>query len=102
MFDNTNMFSDSSLQTSPSLLRATTPHELGEHFRAERKALGKTLEEVAQAVGCRRQTIADIEAGKNVGLLTVFMALGALGKCLEIKSTRYELGSTPDLMGDDA
>jgi DNA-binding XRE family transcriptional regulator len=102
MFDNTNMYIDIASQTLTLPLRASTPHELGELYRAERKALGKTLEQVAQAVGCRRQTIADIEAGKNVGLLTVFMALGVLGRCLEIKSTRYELDSMPDLMGDDA
>lgn len=102
MFDNTNMPTGSSPTESQRLLRASTPLELGELFRAERKALGKTLEDVAQQTGCRRQTIADIEAGKNVGLLTVFMALGALGKCVEIKSTRYEFGSMPDFMRDDA
>ena len=105
MFDNENMAS--ALQTnqphpSPALLRASTPLEFGVLYRAQRKALGKTLEDVAQLVGCRRQTIADIEPGKNVGLLTVFMALGALGKCVEIKSTRYELDSMPDLMGNTA
>ena len=101
MFDNTNMYSATPFEVPPSLLRASTPLEFGERFRAERKALGKTLEDVAVAVGCRRQTIADIEVGKNVGLMTVFMALGAIGKCVEIKSTRFELDTMPNLMGDD-
>lgn len=93
-----------SLNTNEStpIPRASTPREFGAIYRVERKALGKTLEDIAKLVGCRRQTIADIEAGRNVGVLTVFMALAALGKCVEIKSTRYELGSMPDLMGNSA
>lgn len=105
MFDNSNMNVDfeSNLDAAKQnqWLRASTPLEFGERFRAERKALGKTLEDLATAVGCRRQTIADIEAGKNVGLMTVFMALGALGKCIEIKSTRYEFGDMLNWMDDN-
>jgi transcriptional regulator with XRE-family HTH domain len=81
--------------------RASSPSEFGVIYRAERKAQGKTLQEIAELAGCRRQTIADIEAGKSVGMFTVFMALNALGKCVEVKSTRYEFGSIPDLMGND-
>jgi hypothetical protein len=39
--------------------------ELGASFRANRLALRKTLQWVATRVGCRRQTIADLEAGKG-------------------------------------
>ncbi len=102
MFDNKNMIKPLSINESAPLPRASTPYEFGALYRLERKALGKTLDDVALAVGCRRQTIAQMEAGKNVGMMTVFMALAALGKCVEIKSTRYEFGSIPDLMGEDA
>jgi DNA-binding XRE family transcriptional regulator len=102
MFDNANMNESQTSHQPLALLRASTPQELGALYRLERKALGKTIADIAAIVGCRRQTIADIEAGKNVGMLTVFMALGALGKCVEIKSTRYEFGSIPNLMEVDA
>lgn len=100
MFDNKNMIKSPNTNESALFPRASTPHEFGALYRLERKALGRTLQDIALAVGCRRQTIADMEAGGNVGVLTVFMALAAIGKCVEIKSTRYELGSIPDLMGE--
>jgi transcriptional regulator with XRE-family HTH domain len=101
MFDNKNMPNHLNSSNSQTHSRANSPREFGVIYRAERKAQGKTLQEIAELVGCRRQTIADIEAGKSVGMLTVFMALAALGKCVEVKSTRYEFGSIPDLMEND-
>lgn len=73
------------------LTKASTPKEFGELFRAEREALGMTQQDVARAVGCRRQTIGDLEDGKNVGLMTVFMALSAIRKSISIKSSSLEL-----------
>lgn len=70
---------------------ARTPREFGEMFRAEREALGMTQQQVADSVKCRRQTIGDLEDGKNVGLMTVFMALSTIGKTLAIKSNTVEL-----------
>lgn len=96
------MLKKSEADASPVFPRASSPREFGTLYRTERKAQGKTLQDIAKVAACRRQTIADIEEGKNVGLLTVFMALAALGKCVEIKSTRYEFGDIPDLMGDGA
>ena len=86
MFDNANMASQNSI-----LNKASTPKEFGDMFRAEREALGMTQQDVARAVGCRRQTIGDLEDGKNVGLMTVFMALSAIRKSLAIKSSNLEL-----------
>jgi DNA-binding XRE family transcriptional regulator len=86
MFDNTNMNDAESMP-----LKASTPKEFGEMFRAEREALGMTQQAVARAAQCRRQTIGDLEDGKNVGLMTVFMALSAISKSLVIKSNRLEL-----------
>ena len=73
----------------------------GEMFRRERKALGLTLEETGKRAGCRRQTIADIEAGKNVGLQTVFRALSVIGKQLELRPIGLDLAHIRDYLGDD-
>lgn len=86
MCDNSHMNDYKVLPTN-----AKTPREFGEMFRAEREALGMTQQQVASSVKCRRQTIGDLEDGKNVGLMTVFMALSAIGKTLAIKSNIIEL-----------
>ena len=67
------------------------PAMFGRAFKAERRALGKTQQEIAEAARCRRQTIADLEAGRNVSLHTVFAALAALGKGLLIVDARRDL-----------
>jgi len=72
-------------------LAALTPLMFGRSFKAERKALGKTQQEVADQAGCRRQTIVDLEAGRNVSLHTVFAALAAIGKGLLITDARPDL-----------
>ena len=75
--------------------------EFGAALRAERIALGKTLQWVAERVGCRRQTISDLVAGKNVGLYTAFAALAALDKGLSIVDSRIELERLKDLLDED-
>lgn len=72
-------------------LASLNPLMFGRAYRAERRALGKTQQEVADLARCRRQTIADLEAGRNVSLHTIFGALGALGKGLSINDARPEL-----------
>ena len=67
------------------------PLMFGRAFRAERRALGRTQQEIAEAARCRRQTIADLEVGRNVSLHTVFAALAALGKGLLIADARPDL-----------
>lgn len=75
--------------------------EMGKRFRANRRALHKTQEYVAQQVGCRRQTIADIEAGKNVEIYTLIAALSALGKGLEIVDARVDYERISEIFKDD-
>ena len=86
MFEITNMTKPAYLPT-----RARTPLDFGQMFCAERKAVGMTQLQVAQSVGCRRQTISDLEAGKNIGLLTIFTALSAIGKTIAIQSNHFDL-----------
>jgi DNA-binding XRE family transcriptional regulator len=94
MFEYTNM-----PDAFFSKLRNTA--DFGAQFRRERLALGKTQAEVAQTAGVRRQTIADMERGHSVTMLTVLSALSALGKALEIVDLRHEMDRLPDFMHDD-
>lgn len=75
---------------------------LGALVRAERRARGRSQEWVAERVGCRRQTIADLEAGRNVALNILMGTLTALGKGLSIVDARVELEHLEDIFGDDA
>lgn len=70
------------------MLRAQDGQTFGRMLRAERKALGKTQTDVAVAVGVRRQTIADVEVGKNVGSHVIFAMLAVLGKMVAITDER--------------
>lgn len=73
--------------------RAQDSGTFGQMVRKERIALGKTQDDLAHAVGTRRQTIADLERGKNVGSHIVFATLGALGKLVEITDARPDTES---------
>ena len=64
------------------------PRELGRALRAERRALGLTQQALAESAGYRRQTIVDLEAGRNVSVQTLFAALSALGKGLRLMDAR--------------
>lgn len=76
------------------------PRDLGRAFRAERRALRMTQAALAKAIGYRRQTIVDLEAGKNVSTQTLFAALAALGKGLDIVDTRPSLDDLSRLRDD--
>lgn len=80
---------------------AYTASELGALIRAERKARGHSQEWVAERVGCRRQTLADLEAGRNVALNILMGALAALGKGLAVVDARVELERLEEIFGDD-
>ena len=82
---------------SPTL-RAQDGATFGRLLRRERKALGRTLGDVAEMVGTSRQTVADLEAGKNVGLHIVFGVLAALGKMVAVTDARPDLESIRALM----
>ena len=75
-----------------------TPRELGIALRTERKAQGKTQRELAEAIPCRRQTVLDMEAGRNVSLHTLMAALASLGKGLDIVDARVEPGQLQQLL----
>ena len=81
---------------------AYTPKDLGALIRAERKARGRSQEWIAERVGCRRQTIADLEAGRNVALNVVMGTLAALGKGLAVVDARVDLENLAEIFSDNA
>jgi len=83
------------LQTAASLA------DFGEMFRRERKALGMSQSDVAKKASCRRQTIADIEAGKSVTTLTFFNAIQAIQKQIQLCSTGVDLENIRAFLGPD-
>ncbi len=82
------------------ILRAQDSQTFGQMLRDERKALGKTQDDVAAAVGTRRQTIADLEGGRNVGSHIVFAVLAALGKMVAITDARPDLETIRAMVGE--
>jgi transcriptional regulator with XRE-family HTH domain len=80
---------------------ALNAHDLGIWVRSERKAQGRSQAWIAARVGCRRQTIADLEAGRNVELKMLFGALAALGKGLAIVDFRIDLERLNEVFPDE-
>jgi transcriptional regulator with XRE-family HTH domain len=75
--------------------------DLGTRIRAERKAQGRSQAWIADQVGCRRQTILDLEAGRNVELNILFGALAALGKGLAVVDARIDVERLNEVFRDD-
>lgn len=89
------------MDMTDALTTCGTPAEFGQAFRREREALGLTQSDVAKIVGCRRQTIGDLEEGKNVGMLTLFRALGVIDKRLAIHADRPDAAAIARMLEDD-
>ena len=68
----------------PTTRFISTSRELGAALRAERKARGLTLQQVADKVSLRRQTVAALESGENASLHTVMAVLAVLGMGLHV------------------
>jgi transcriptional regulator with XRE-family HTH domain len=62
--------------------------ELGRQLRHERRALGLTQQQLAMRVGVSRQTLIDLEKGKNVSLQVLMSILAGLGKALKLVDAR--------------
>jgi DNA-binding XRE family transcriptional regulator len=80
---------------------ALNTHDLGIWVRAERKAQGRKQAWVADQVGCRRQTIIDLEAGRNVELNILFGALAVLGKGLAVVDARIDVERLNEIFRDE-
>jgi DNA-binding XRE family transcriptional regulator len=80
---------------------ALNAQDLGIWVRSERKAQGRSQAWIADQVGCRRQTIIDLEAGRNVELNVLFGALAALGKGLAIVDARIDVERLNEVFRDE-
>ena len=80
---------------------ATNGVELGAWLRAEREALGHTQSWMATRVRTRRQTIADLEAGRNVSVGVLFGVLTALGKGIQIVDARIDHDRLKEVFPDE-
>jgi DNA-binding XRE family transcriptional regulator len=80
---------------------ALNAQDLASWLRSERTAQGRSQAWIAARVGCRRQTIVDLEAGRNVELNALFGALAALGKGLAIVDTRVEVERLNEVFRDE-
>ncbi len=80
---------------------ALSTAQLGALVRAERKARGRTQAWVAARAGYRRQTIADLEAGRNVEINVLMRALAALGKALAVVDARIDVERLAEIFDDD-
>jgi DNA-binding XRE family transcriptional regulator len=80
---------------------ALTSHDLGASMRSERKAQGRSQAWIAVQVGCRRQTIVDLEAGRNVELNVLFGTLAALGKGIAIVDVRIDVERLNEVFRDE-
>lgn len=80
---------------------ALNTQDLGIWVRSERKAQGRSQAWIADQVGCRRQTIVDLEAGRNVELNILFGALAALGKGLAVVDTRIDIERLNEVFRDE-
>ena len=81
------------------------PEQIGGVLREKRKAMGLTQDELSQKMGVRRQTLADLELGKNVGshlLINVMTYLGVSIDSLVTESNQQVVGQLPTLVKEDA
>lgn len=69
-------------------LPAQNPVDFGELVARERKALGKTQQQLGDEVGVNRKTIRELESGGNVRMHTVFAVLAALGHGIRVETIR--------------
>jgi DNA-binding XRE family transcriptional regulator len=80
---------------------ALNTRDLGIRVRSERKAQGRSQAWIAAQVGCRRQTVVDLEAGRNVAVNVLFGALAALGKGLAIVDARIDVERLNEVFRDE-
>lgn len=89
-------------EDKPSPFPLFTPQDWGKAIRKERRARGWTQAEFARICGRRRQTIIDLEKGRNVSLYTFRIALISLGKGIRIESIgRVELERLAEIFAED-
>lgn len=80
---------------------AFTAADLGTLLRRERRAQGLTQQALAERARITRQTIIDLEQGRNTSVYVLMGVLAALGKALEVKDARPSVPDVRALFADD-
>lgn len=80
---------------------STNLRELGDAIQRERLARGFTQAALAEKIGAQRKTIVDLEAGRNVGLVTFMAAIAALGKGVAVASAEIDLENLREVFPDE-
>jgi len=62
-----------------NIISENNPLEIGRFLRAQRKRRGLNQQDLARRTGVRRQTIADLENGKNAGSHLLYAVMKELG-----------------------
>lgn len=65
---------------------ALTPQAIGEAIRLRRKALGNTLDDLAEASGISKRTLIKLEQGQDVRFSTLTTVLSWLGLSLDFST----------------
>ena len=65
---------------------ALTPQAIGEAIRLRRKALGNTLDDLAEASGISKRTLIKLEQGEDVRFSTLTTVLSWLGLSLDFST----------------
>ena len=64
---------------------ALTPQAIGEAVRLRRKALGNTLDDLAEASGISKRTLIKLEQGQDVRFSTLTTVLSWLGQGQDVR-----------------
>jgi len=75
--------------------------DMGKKIRAIRKSYRETQVALAERAGIRRQTLSDLENGKNASLQTLLAVLTALKRRLAIVDERPNLDNLAEIFSDD-
>ncbi len=74
---------------------AETLAEIGRRIKAERIAMSKTQEELAEMTNLSRNTISNVETGKDVSFSTIIDVLRALGRLQSLEIMIPDQGPRP-------
>jgi len=81
--------------------RAFTASDLATAIRRERKAQKLKQEDLAKRAGITRQTVIDLEAGKNTTVYVLMGVIAALGKALQVTDARPSFGEVQQMFDEE-
>ena len=79
---------------------AFSASDLGLRLKQERRAQGLSQAQLAERAGIARQTVIDLEKGKNVSVYVLTGVLASLGKGLQVTDVRPSLDEARAMFGE--